>query len=132
MSCPFWSNYIHYQLYSHGNRWLDPFSNFYEKIESYMVNDPELKIKEMANLSKLFLFFIKKFSFSSIQVNNCVCFPNYKFFVLFLLYAFLYCIFVASTTLEYLLQFWKVSNLDLFILIGNNQEINDYFYFASE
>ncbi len=40
-------------------------------------------------------------------VNNCVAFRNYKFFILFLGYALLFCLFVSSSTLRYFLHFWS-------------------------
>nr|CAD7455567.1 unnamed protein product [Timema tahoe] len=43
-------------------------------------------------------------------VNNCVAFTNYKFFILFLGYALLYCVFIAATTLPYFVRFWKVGS----------------------
>jgi len=44
--------------------------------------------------------------------NSCISFVNYKYFILFLGWAFTFCIFVAATSLEYFILFWQnVSNL---------------------
>jgi hypothetical protein len=43
-------------------------------------------------------------------IGNCVGHHNYKFFVLFLLYAFAFLIYVAATSLRYTIALAAVSN----------------------
>lgn len=42
-----------------------------------------------------------------------MAFQNYKYFILFLGYAVLYCLYVALSTLKYFLRYWSSQSLDL-------------------
>ncbi|XP_050534705.1 palmitoyltransferase ZDHHC20-B isoform X2 [Daktulosphaira vitifoliae] len=43
-------------------------------------------------------------------VSNCVSYSNYKYFILFLAYGLLMCIYVASTTIQYVLRYWDATS----------------------
>jgi len=42
--------------------------------------------------------------------NSCISYANYKYFVLFLGWAFAFCVYVALTSLEYFILFWQDIN----------------------
>ncbi|KAI4463932.1 zinc finger dhhc domain containing protein [Holotrichia oblita] len=39
-------------------------------------------------------------------INNCIGFNNYKFFVLYLLYSLIYCLYISITTIKYVILYW--------------------------
>ena len=43
------------------------------------------------------------------RVNGCVCFDNYKFFVLLIVYSCLYSCFIAATLLQFVIIILRVS-----------------------
>ncbi|KAG8448111.1 hypothetical protein GDO86_015271 [Hymenochirus boettgeri] len=49
-------------------------------------------------------------------VNNCIGYSNYKFFLLFLAYAMLYCMYIGCTVFKYFLLYWTVSISKTFYL----------------
>ena len=46
---------------------------------------------------------------SLFRTNSCISYANYKFFVLFLGWALMFCGYVAATSLEYFILFWQVN-----------------------
>lgn len=62
------------------------------------------------------------------RTNSCISYGNYKYFVLFLGYTFVFCLFVAGSSLEYFIQFWGVS----FRSSSDKPNGNEFFFLADQ
>lgn len=53
-------------------------------------------------------------------INNCIGFRNYKFFVLYLGYSLIYCVFISLTSIEYVIRYWHAGKfLILFLFFAS-------------
>lgn len=50
---------------------------------------------------------VPKFDHHCPWVNNCVCHSNYKYFMLFLLWALVLCLWIGFTSIPYFIKFWN-------------------------
>ncbi|XP_063721152.1 palmitoyltransferase ZDHHC20-B-like [Symsagittifera roscoffensis] len=56
-------------------------------------------------------------------VNNCVGFHNYKFFILFLFYATVYCLYVTLTDMPFFVMYWQLKRHNDDISLGHRMQV---------